>query len=177
MPSPTATASARATKRSRNGSKICSWTKKRVGEVQTWPALRYLRAAELTAAALTSVSSQTMTGAWPPSSMSTGVMCSEASEVRRRPTAVEPVKATSLVTGLGIRWPEMSAGTPNTRFNTPGGRPASSNARAMCSVPAGVSSAAFKMMEHPEASAPATLRAGWLIGKFHGENAATGPMG
>jgi len=40
-----------------------------------------------------------------------------------------------------------------------------------------VSSAAFKMIEQPEAIAPATLREGWLMGKFHGENAATGPMG
>jgi hypothetical protein len=33
------------------------------------------------------------------------------------------------------------------------------------------------MMEHPDDSAPATLRAGELIGKFHGEKAATGPIG
>ncbi len=44
-------------------------------------------------------------------------------------------------------------------------------------APTGVSSAAFRMIEQPEASAPAILRAGWLIGKFHGEKAATGPIG
>jgi hypothetical protein len=33
------------------------------------------------------------------------------------------------------------------------------------------------MMEHPDDSATATLRAGELIGKFHGEKAATGPIG
>ena len=33
------------------------------------------------------------------------------------------------------------------------------------------------MIEHPEASAPAILRAGWLIGKFHGAKAATVPTG
>jgi hypothetical protein len=32
-------------------------------------------------------------------------------------------------------------------------------------------------MEHPDDSSPATLRAGELIGKFHGEKAATGPIG
>jgi len=33
------------------------------------------------------------------------------------------------------------------------------------------------MIEQPADSAPATLRPGELIGKFHGENAATGPIG
>ncbi len=33
------------------------------------------------------------------------------------------------------------------------------------------------MIEQPEESAPATFLAGELIGKFHGENAATGPIG
>ena len=33
------------------------------------------------------------------------------------------------------------------------------------------------MIEQPEDNAPATFRAGELIGKFHGENAATGPIG
>jgi hypothetical protein len=33
------------------------------------------------------------------------------------------------------------------------------------------------MIEHPAGSAPPTLRAGELIGKFHGENAATTPIG
>jgi hypothetical protein len=32
-------------------------------------------------------------------------------------------------------------------------------------------------MEQPDAMAPATLRQGWLIGKFQGENAATIPIG
>jgi hypothetical protein len=33
------------------------------------------------------------------------------------------------------------------------------------------------MIEHPAESAPPTLRAGELMGKFHGENAATTPIG
>ena len=40
-----------------------SCTKKRVGEVQTWPELRYLRVAQARPAATGSASSQTMTGA------------------------------------------------------------------------------------------------------------------
>lgn len=138
---------------------------------------RILRTAETTATSCESTSSQTITGACPPSSISTGVMCAAASIVRCRPTVVDPVNATSRISSLGIRYPDMSAGGPNTRFNTPGGSPASANAHAICIAPAGVCSAGFSMTEQPEASAPAILRAGWLIGKFHGENAATLPIG
>src|ERR1700739_3742749 len=77
----------------------------------------------------------------------------------------------------GIRWLEISAGLPNTRFRTPGGRPASWKARTSCTAPAGVSSDALRMIEQPDDNAPATFRAGELIGKFHGENAAPGPIG
>ena len=42
---------------------------------------------------------------------------------------------------------------------------------------AGVSSGALTIIEHPAASPAATLRATWLIGKFHGAKAATGPTG
>ncbi len=45
------------------------WTKKRVGETQTWPLLRALPWAERSAAFSGSTSSWTITGAWPPSSM------------------------------------------------------------------------------------------------------------
>ena len=34
-----------------------------------------------------------------------------------------------------------------------------------------------RFTEQPDASAPPTFRAGWLIGKFQGEKAATGPIG
>ncbi len=104
-------------------------------------------------------------------------MWSDARPVRWRPTAVEPVKATIRTTSLEMRCWEMSAGIPKTRLSTPAGSPASWNASAMCIAPAGVSSAALRMIEQPDARAPATFRAGWLIGKFQGENAATGPIG
>ena len=42
---------------------------------------------------------------------------------------------------------------------------------------AGVSSGALTIIEQPAASPGATLRTTWLIGKFHGANAATGPTG
>ena len=42
---------------------------------------------------------------------------------------------------------------------------------------AGVFSGALRMIEHPAATAPEILRTAWLIGKFHGVKAATGPTG
>ncbi len=42
---------------------------------------------------------------------------------------------------------------------------------------AGVSSGALMMIEQPAASAAPSLRTIWLIGKFHGVKAATGPTG
>ncbi len=42
---------------------------------------------------------------------------------------------------------------------------------------AGVSSGALTMIEHPVVSAADSLRTTWLIGKFQGVKAATGPTG
>ena len=42
---------------------------------------------------------------------------------------------------------------------------------------AGVSSGPLSIIEHPAAIAPEIFRTAWLIGKFHGEKAATGPTG
>ena len=72
---------------------------------------------------------------------------------------------------------KISAGVPYTRPSTPGGRSASANALMSAAGAAGVSSAALTSIEQPAASAAATLRTTWLIGKFHGVNAATGPTG
>ncbi|MNY62652.1 hypothetical protein D3C86_1995100 [compost metagenome] len=60
---------------------------------------------------------------------------------------------------------------------TPAGTPASTKARMSSAGDAGVSSGALTMMEQPVASAAESLRTIWLIGKFHGVNAATGPTG
>jgi hypothetical protein len=90
---------------------------------------------------------------------------------------VEPVKVTRRVTGSAMSVEEIAAGSPNTRFSTPGGKPASTKACASSTAPAGVSSAALRMIAQPAASAPPTLRAGELIGKFHGVKAATTPAG
>jgi hypothetical protein len=45
------------------------------------------------------------------------------------PTGIEPVKVTSRTAGCGIKYSDISEGLPNTKFKTPGGSPASANAR------------------------------------------------
>ena len=104
-------------------------------------------------------------------------MCWPASAASCLPTTVEPVKLILRITGWGIRWPEISAGLPYTRPITPAGTPASAKARSSAAGAAGVSSAALTMIEQPVVSAADTLRTAWLIGKFHGVKAATGPTG
>ena len=70
---------------------------------------------------------------------------------------------------------EMAAPLPVTTLTRPP-VPACSNAAASAKAIPGVSSAGFSTTEHPAASAGATLREGNSAGKFHGENAATGPI-
>ena len=93
------------------------------------------------------------------------------------PTTVDPVNDIFLIMGCGIRYSEISDGTPYTRLITPAGTPASAKARISSAGEAGVSSGALTMIEQPAASAPDSLRTTWLIGKFQGVNAATGPTG
>jgi len=71
----------------------------------------------------------------------------------------------------------MSAGLPYTRPRTPSGSPASAKACTSAAGLAGVSSGPLTSMEQPAASAAPTLRTTWLIGKFQGVKAATGPTG
>ena len=81
------------------------------------------------------------------------------------------------ITGDANRYEEISAGMPKTMASTFGGSPASTRQRATASADAGVSSAGFRITEHPAPSAAPILRAGLPSGKFHGANAATGPTG
>ena len=76
-----------------------------------------------------------------------------------------------------MRYSEISAGWPKTRPITSPGTPASRKARTSSTQLAGVSSGPFRITEQPAQSAAETLRTAWLIGKFHGVKAATGPTG
>src|SRR5258708_6500140 len=59
--------------------------------MHTWPALRYLKAAMVSAAFSASASANTTTGEWPPSSMVVRFMPLAASAARCLPTGIEPV--------------------------------------------------------------------------------------
>ena len=59
--------------------------------MQTWPALRYLNAAMVSAVFSGSASANTTTGEWPPSSMVARFMPLAASAARCLPTGIEPV--------------------------------------------------------------------------------------
>ena len=150
---------------------------KRVGEAQIWPAIRILAAAAMRPTLAPSTPSPISTGAWPPSSSRAGFIAAPASCASCLPTCTEPVRVIMRITGEAISVAEIFAGSPNTRFSTPGGRPASAKHCTKAQAVPGVSSAAFRITEQPAASAALTLRAGELSGTFQGVNAATGPTG
>jgi hypothetical protein len=152
-------------------------TKKRVGDTQTWPALRNFTRPQVWAARRGSASSKISTGAWPPSSIENRFMPSAHSRASCLPTGIEPVNDTFRMIGEAIRYEDTSAGVPVTTLTTPGGMPAAAAASAIMNVADGASSAGLMMMEQPAASAAAILRAGRRHGKFHGVKAATGPTG
>ena len=79
MPLPTFIDLAPSTNLSTNSRNTSSCTSIRVGEMQTWPALRYFAADRIFAADVTSASLKTIAGAWPPNSMVARFMCSPAS--------------------------------------------------------------------------------------------------
>ena len=87
------------------------------------------------------------------------------------------MKLSFLGMGEFRRCSETSDGTPKTIFNTPAGSPASIKALPIAIAVAGVSSLGFIVIEHPAASAPATLRITLVAGKFHATNASVGPTG
>jgi hypothetical protein len=93
------------------------------------------------------------------------------------PTGTEPVNDTLRTIGDSIRCFETSAGTPQTTFSTPGGRPASWNIRAIATTALGVSSGPLSTIVQPAPTAAAILRIAWLYGKFQGVNAAHTPTG
>ena len=55
--------------------------------------------------------------------------------------------------GFEIKYSEISAGVPYTRFTTPSGIPASAKHLTRAAVLAGVSSAPLRIIEHPAARA------------------------
>src|SRR5258706_11226435 len=131
----------------------------------------------MSAAASTSASSITITSAWPPSSIVHGFMSAPAIAARCLPTGIDPVNEILRTIGELMRYVDTSLGTPHTTLRHPGGKPASWNNRAIATTALGESSGPLMMIVQPAPSAETILRIAWLYGKFHGENAATTPIG
>ena len=145
--------------------------------MQICPALRNFVKAARSSVFSRSQSSKTSTGAWPPSSIVVRFTPSAHSLSRCLPTGTEPVKLTLRITGDAIRCRLTISGTPNTSCAASAGTPASITQCISAIVQAGVSSGGLEMIEQPAAKAAAIFLLIRLTGKFHGLNAATGPMG
>ncbi|OQB34836.1 MAG: hypothetical protein BWY09_02551 [Candidatus Hydrogenedentes bacterium ADurb.Bin179] len=98
--------------------------------MQTWPLFRHLPRAQISAAASTSASSNTSTGAWPPSSMDTALIPSAHWCSISRPMGTEPVRLTLRMMSEAIKWRLIKEDLPVTMLTTPGGISAASQARA-----------------------------------------------
>jgi hypothetical protein len=105
------------------------------------------------------------------------ITVSAASFIRCLPIGTEPVKLSLRVTGEASSVRETMSGTPNTIWATSPGSPASLKHCITAIALAGVSSLGFRITEQPAASAGEILRTGLITGKFHAQNAATGPTG
>ena len=93
----------------------------RVAAVQSWPALKSAAPAIPSAAAATSASSKTMTGALPPSSRWTFLRSVAAAPATSMPARTEPVIAT--ICGVGCETSARPVSrSPQTTLSTPGGR-------------------------------------------------------
>ena len=156
---------------------MLSWTKKRVGEMQTWPELRNLAMAAALALAFGSASRWTMTGAWPPSSIEARLMPSAHWASTFLPTATEPVSDTFRITGEAMSSAASFDDGPVMTVTTPGGTPASISAWARWKHDPGASEAGRATTAQPAASAAAIFRDGRSAGKFQAESDRQTPTG
>ena len=144
---------------------------------QSWPALPNMAPGAAAAAAATSASANTMLADFPPSSSVTRLIVCAAPAAIRRPTSVEPVKATFATSGCSTsRAPAVEPG-PTTTLTTPSGIPDSTAIRSNSSAVSGVSSAGLRTTVLPAASAGASFHEAIVSGKFHGVISATTPSG
>ena len=79
--------------------------------------------------------------------------------------------------GAAVNTSPIAAGSPQTRFTTPGGKPASWKISNSSTAESGVCSAGLSTTVLPAATAGASLRVIIELGKFHGVMQATTPRG
>ena len=143
--------------------------------MQLWPAQRKHAASVASTAAATLASSITTSGPLPP--ISSSVALPAAAEATSAPVAVEPMKAMPARPGLrAISSPTTGPG-PVTRLKTPGGRSASTIARASSPAQTAVEGAGVQTTVLPAASAGAISSAGIVYGQFHGLITPIAPRG
>ncbi len=134
----------------------------RVAAVQSWPALKYPAIAIPSAAAAMSASSNTTTGALPPSSRWTRLRLFDAAPATSMPARTEPV--TDTIAGVSCSTiPRPVSRSPQMTLNTPGGRN-SAAISASSTVVAGVVSLGFSTTVLPAAIAGANFHTAIIIG-------------
>ena len=124
-----------------------------------------------------SASAKTTLADLPPSSSVTRLIVWAAPAAIPRPTSVEPVKAILATSGCSSRRRPQTLPGPATTFSTPSGNPASNAIFSSSIAVSGVSSAGFKTMQLPAASAGATFQEAIVSGKFQGTIKPTTPRG
>ena len=95
----------------------------------------------------------------------------------RRPTAVEPVKATLRTPGWRTRASPATGPVPVTTLTAPAGRPPAWSSSARRRVVSGVVSAGLATTVLPATRAGPSLLASRVVGKFQGTIAPTTPRG
>src|ERR1700759_4744174 len=161
----------------RKSSSTDSSTRIRERAQQSWPALSKPAQGAAAAPASTSASAKTTLADLPPSSSVTRLIVSAAPRAIPRPTSVEPVKAILATSGCSTRRLPQTLPGPTTTFSTPSGIPAKRAVPSSRTALSGVSSAGFKTIVLPAASAGATFQAAIVKGKFQGTINPTTPSG
>ena len=177
-PSPTFRPCACLTSACANSFLMLSCTRKRVGEMQTWPALRNLaRAGGLDGQRDVGVlgddhrrvAAQFHRHALHVLAGQRGQLLAHRRRAGEGDLADDRVRDQVVgdVGRVAVHQAQHAGAAGPRRRRRGSARPATP----------GVSSAALTIIEQPVASAAASLRTTWLIGKFQGVNAATGPTG
>ncbi|SHU73441.1 Uncharacterised protein [Mycobacteroides abscessus subsp. abscessus] len=174
--SPTTSASARSLSNDRNASAMPSVSTSRDVAVHFCPVERKAPSSTCSTARSTSASSRTTAAFLPPISAWTGMPRAAPAAAIRRPTPVEPVNVRAS-TRLSFTMASPTPVSPTTRFNTPGGSPAASNAWARRMANSGTVLAGFHSTALPYTNAGAIFQAGMAIGKLNGVITPTTPRG
>ena len=178
VPRPTGSDAMRSASRRPNSSMTEDCTYSRLAAVQASPMLRILAAIAPSTASSRSASSNTMNGAFPPSSNDVRRIFSAHCSSSNRPTFVDPVNDSfrarpDRISG-SITGPASAA---VMQLTAPAGTPASERMSISASIDSGVWCAGLITLVHPAAIAGPSLRVPIAIGKFHGVISRQGPTG